>query len=163
MAFLKNSEIKLLQRHLKSINSAIRRGYSKNTDQVSDMINDMLYEYSTPKGYFFTGAKRLKDMSKSEIERLMSTADTVHDLLTTKDLIFSLNKDEYDPKDLWYAVDYAAKQGTIPPSGMVKSIVDSLTENPNNDLFHDAFGKIVEVGSGNMGVADFYETFEALL
>lgn len=163
MAFLKNSEIKLLQRHIKSVNSAVRRGYAKNLDAVSDMVNDLIFDYSTPKGYFSTSGKMLEKMGQREIENLMSAVDTVHALLTRRELISSLNNPDYNPKDIWYAVDYAAKQGTIPPSGMVQSIVESLQENKDESLFREAFGKILEVGSGNIGVSDFYDTFERLL
>lgn len=163
MAFLKNSEIKLLQRHIKSVNSAVRRGYAKNIDAVSDMVNDLIFDYSTPSGYFSTSANMLSKMGQREIENLMSAVDTVHALLTRKELIRSLNKTDYNPKDIWYAVDYAAKQGTIPPSEMVQSIVESLQENKDDALFRDAFEKILEVGSGNIGISDFYDQFEALL
>jgi hypothetical protein len=163
MSFLKNSEIKLLQKHIKSVNSAVRRGIAKNLDVVSDMVNDLIYDFSTPSGYFSTSAKRIRGMGKREVERFISTIDTVHDMLTTKELISSLNKPDYKPKDLWYAVDYAAKQGTIPPSDVVKGLVDELTENKNDKLFREAFQNILEVGSGNMGVSDFYDKYEALL
>lgn len=163
MVFLKNSEIKLLQRHIKSVNSAIRRGYQKNIDAVSDMINDLIYDFSTPSGYFSTSGKMIQKMERREVESLMSAVDTVHALLTTKELIRSLNKPDFNPKDLWYAVDYAAKKGTIPPSDQVQSIVKALQENRDESLFRDAFGKIVEVGEGGIGISDFYEHFEALL
>lgn len=163
MQFLKNNEIKLLQRHIKSVNSAIRRGIAKNIDKVSDIVNDLVYDFSTPSGYFSTSGKMLKSMGQREIESLMSAVDTVHALLTRKELIRSLNKPEFNPKDLWYAVDYAAKQGTIPPSDVVQSIVESLQENKDESVFYDAFAKIVEVGEGNIGVSDFYERFERLL
>lgn len=163
MAFLKNSEIKLLQRHIKSVNSAVRRGLAKNLDVVSDMVNDLIYDYSTPSGYFSTSGKMLQKMGRRDVENLMSAVDTVHALLTRRELIRSLNKPEFNPKDLWYAVDYAAKQGTVPPSDQVQSIVKALQENKDDSLFREAFGKILEVGSGNIGVSDFYEQFEALL
>ena len=163
MGFLKNSEIALLQRHIKSVNSAVRRGYAKNLDAVSDMVNDLIFDYSTPKGYFSTSAQMIGKMEQREVESLMSAVDTVHALLTRKELIRSLNKPDFNPKDIWYAVDYAAKQGTIPPSDVVQSIVESLQESKDDSLFRNAFGKILEVGSGNIGVSDFYEQFERLL
>jgi len=163
MGFLKNSEIKLLQKHIKSVNSAVRRGLAKNLDVVSDMINDMIYDYSTPSGYFSTNGKMIRNMNQIEVENLMSAVDTVHALLTRKKLIESLNKPEFNPKDLWHAVDYAAKQGTVPPSDQVQSIVKALQEKPDENIFRDAFEKIVEVGHGRIGVSDFYEHFEELL
>ncbi len=163
MAFLKNSEIKLLQKHIKSVNSAVRRGIAKNLDAVSDMVNDLIFDYSTPSGYFSTSGKMIRNMNRREVENLMSAVDTVHALLTRKKLINSLNKPDFNPKDLWYAVDYAAKQGTVPDSDQVQSIVKALQENKDDSLFRHAFGKILEVGSGNIGVSDFYEEFEELL
>ena len=163
MPYLKNSEIALLQKHIKSVNSAVRRGLAKNLDAVSDMINDMIYDYSTPSGYFSTSGKIIRSMNQREVENLMSAVDTVHALLTRKKLIESLNKPEFNPRDLWHAVDYAAKQGTVPPSDQVQSIVKALQEKPDENIFRDAFRKIVEVGNGQIGVSDFYEHFERLL
>lgn len=157
-------EVSAIQRTIKNLNARIARVQSNKGNDVNYILQEMSASLPiTASGRISRKLDNLSNMTESEFRDFQAELDSITSFLNAKDLIGKIETGEsFNPKDVWLAVDYAREKGTPPDSGTVKSIVDALTDKPDDDAFLDTIRSIFEVSSGRMGVGEFDEYFDSL-
>jgi len=157
-------ELKAIQRTVKNLNARISRARTSKGDDTQYVLDEMIASLPiTKSGNISASGKNLSTMNQSELRDYLSELESIKGFLNAKDLIGKIESGEgFKPSDIWLAVDYAREKGTPPDSGTVKSIVDALTDNPNEQVYLDSIRNIFEVSSGRMGVGEFEEYFNTL-
>lgn len=157
-------EVSALQRTIKNLNARIARVQANKGDDVNYILQEMSASLPvTSSGRISRNIENISNMTESEFRDFQSELDSITSFLNSKDLIGKIETgDTFNPQDVWLAVDYAREKGTPPDSGTVKSIVDALTDKPDDEKFLDTIRSIFEVSSGRMGVGEFDEYYDSL-
>ena len=157
-------ELKAIQRTVKNLNARIKRARASKGDDIQYILDEMIANLPMTKlGNISASGKNLSSLNQSDLRDYLSELESIKVFLNARDLVGKIEAgDDFNPSDIWLAVDYARDKGTPPDSGTVKSIVDALTDNPNDQMFLDTIRNIFEVSSGRMGVGEFEEYFDTL-
>ena len=157
-------EVSALQRTIKNLNARIARVQKNKGDDVNYILQEMSASLPiTASGRISHNLKNISSMTESEFRDFQAELDSITSFLNSKDLIGKIESGyTFNPQDVWLAVDYAREKGTPPDSGTVKSIVDALTDKPDDEKFLDTIRGIFEVSSGRMGVGEFDEYYDSL-
>lgn len=157
-------ELKAIQRTVKNLNARISRARISKGDDTQYVLDEMIASLPmTKSGNISASGKNLSSLNQTDLRDYLAELESIKGFLNARDLVGKIESgDGFNPSDIWLAVDYARDKGTPPDSGTVKSIVDALTDNPNEQTFLDTVRGIFEVSSGRMGVGEFEEYFDTL-